>query len=334
MIAERTVGGICDHPFPLYPRLVETLAAAHLTVPAGRDGTVAHVLGTCAGYAYADTSTLATIMVRLGFERHACVRISQTVDAMYIFSTAYLVQSRCGRVVILCYRGTEPGNLVNWLGNAEIGSESSTLSLSDGAEKVRVHAGFHRNVQATWWEVLRELTVAVQGRSLADHAERVEHPLEALYLAGHSLGGAMAALFALTVSANSAHRSLADRLRAVYTFGQPMAVAAPLPQATHEIGQKLFRHVIARDPIPALPPAQWGPFVHFGQEYRYLNDEWQLAESPVAPLASLKEIPRSVLAFFAPEKRRASRRYTVDLHGPHHYIAALRPNDRVTEFGD
>jgi hypothetical protein len=253
---------------------------------------------------------------------------------MYIFSTAYLVQSRCGRVVILCYRGTETGNLANWLGDAEVGSESSTLSLSDGAEKVRIHAGFHRNVRATWWEVLRELTFAVQGRSLADHAERVEHPLEALYVTGHSLGGAMAALFALTVSANSVHRSLADRLRAVYTFGQPMTVAAPLPQATHAAEWKMFRHVIPRDPIPALPPAQWGPFVHFGQEFRYVNGEWQRAESPVAQLASVKEIPRSLLAFFAPEKRRASWRYTVDLHAPHHYIDALRPKDRVTEFGD
>jgi hypothetical protein len=178
------------------------------------------------------------------------------------------------------------------------------------------------------------LTFAVQGRSLADHAEKVEHPLEALYVTGHSLGGAMAALFGLTVSADSIHRSLADRLRAVYTFGQPMAIAAPLPQATHEVERQLFRHVIPLDPIPALPPAQWGPFVHFGQEYRYVNGEWQRAESPVAQLASLKEIPRSILALFVPEKRRASWRYSVDLHAPHHYIAALRPSDRVTEFGD
>jgi hypothetical protein len=274
------------------------------------------------------------MMVRLGFERHACVRISQTVDAMFIFSTAYLVQSRCGRVVILCYRGTETGNLANWIGDAEVGSESSTLSLCDGAEKVRVHAGFHRNVRATWCEVLRELTFAAEGRSLANPAERVERPLEALYVTGHSLGGAMAALFALTISANSVHRSLADRLRAVYTFGQPMAVAAPLPQAAHEVEQRLFRHIMPRDPVPALPPVQWGRFVHFGQEYRYVNGGWQSAECPIAQLASLREIPRSVVAFFAPEKRRASSRYTVELHGPHQYIAALRPDDRVTEFGD
>ncbi len=334
MITERTIAGRWEHPFPLYPTLVETLAAAHLTAPAVRDATVAHVLGTCAGYAYADVNTVAAMTARIGFERPACVCISQAVDAMYIFSTAYLVQSRCGRVALLCYRGTEFGNLANWFGNAEVGSESSCLSLSDGAEKVRVHSGFYRNFRATSWEILRELGFAVQGRSLADHAEEVEHPLEALYVTGHSLGGAMAALFALTVSANSIHRPLAERLRAVYTFGQPMAVAAPLPKTMHGVEQKLFRHIIPQDPIPALPPAQWGPFVHFGQEYRYLNGEWRRADSSVAQMAGLKEIPRSLLTFFAPEKRRASRRYTVDLHGPHHYIAALRPNGLITEFGD
>jgi hypothetical protein len=318
----------------VYPQLADTLAAAHLTADQQRNATVAHALGTCAGYAYADTDTVATIMTRLGLERHACVRIAQTVDAMFIFSTAYLVQSHCGRVVILCYRGTEPGTLGNWLGDVDVGSESSTLSLADGAEKVRVHVGFHRNVRATWWEVIRELTVAVQGGSLADHDAKVEHPLEALYVTGHSLGGAMALLFALSASGNRAHAAIADRIRAVYTFGQPMAVAAPLPQATRELERKLFRHVTPRDPVPALPPAQWGPFVHFGQEYRYTNGNWQRAESPVAQLASLKDIPRSVLALFATEKRRAASRYTLEEHAPHKYIAALRPNDRVTEFGD
>lgn len=334
MPPERIAGGTCSRPFPVYPQLVDTLAAAHRTAPPERDATVAHVLGTCAGYAYADTETFATIMTRLGLERHACVRIRQTVDAMFIYSTAYLVQSRCGRVVILCYRGTEPGTLANWLGDVEIGSESSTLSLADGAEKVRVHAGFHRNVRATWCEVIGELAAALHGRSLLDHGAKVEHPLEALYLTGHSLGGAMALLFALTASANSAHAAIADRMRAVYSFGQPMALAPPLPQCIRTIEGKVFRHVAPRDPVPALPPVQWGPFVHVGQEYRYTQGEWRPAESPVAQLASVRQVARSALAFFATERRRASSRYTIEEHGPHHYIAALRPGDRVTEFGD
>jgi hypothetical protein len=51
-------------------------------------------------------------------------------------------------------------------------------------------------------------------------------------------------------------------------------------------------------------------------------------------MASFREIPRSVLAFLAPQRRRAGFRYSVEAHGPQHYIAALRPSDRVSEFGD
>jgi hypothetical protein len=37
---------------------------------------------------------------------------------------------------------------------------------------------------------------------------------------------------------------------------------------------------------------------------------------------------------FAPVKKRGALRFTMTDHLPHHYIAALRPAGRVTEFGD
>ncbi len=333
MTLERILGGTCDPPFPVYPHLADDLAAAHRADNGERDATVAHVLATGAAYAYADADTVATMMTRLGLEANACVRITQTVDAMFIFSTAYLVQSRCGRVVIVCYRGTEPATLGNWLGDAEIGSESSTMS--DGGEPgFRVHAGFHRNVRATWWTVLRELTLALRGRSLFNPDETVESPLEALYVTGHSLGGAMAALFALKLAGAHEDGALAEQLRAVYTFGQPMAVGGPLPPVADDIGRRLFRHITSRDLTPTLPPSAWGTFTHFGKEYRHTNGEWQRSEVPVAQLIHTREIPRSVLAFFATNARRPSYRYSIADHGPHHYLAALRPIGRVTEFGD
>ncbi len=335
MTPNRIVGTACEDPFPIYPKLADTLATAHLASPEVRDATVAHVLGTCAGYAYADADTVSTIMTRLGLPRHACVRIAQTVDAMLIFSTEYLVQSECGRVVIVCFRGTEPARLGNWLGNADVGRVSTYLSLCNGTQKVRVHAGFRRNVRATSWAVLQELTAAIRGRSLANHDVCVERPLEALYLTGHSLGGAMAALFALDVYTNSAHRTIADRLRGVYTFGQPMAIAGPLPPVGDRIGSRIFRHILPQDPVPTLPPARYGPFVHFGQEYRFVGGTWQRSETLIEQMPSLRHIPRSVLAFFATEKgRRRPYRYSAAYHAPDYYIAALRPLDRVTECGD
>ncbi|MGP0093494.1 MAG: lipase family protein [Xanthobacteraceae bacterium] len=334
MSLDRMVGTTCVAPFPIYADLTETFTAPHATGAPQRHATVAHALGICAGYAYADIETVATMMARLGIERPACVRITQIVDAMFIFSTAYLVQSRCGRVLILCYRGTEPGTLGNWLGDADVGLDSSTLAFASGTEKVRVHAGFHRNLRATWLPVLGELAAAVDGRSLLDHDARVQHPLEALFVTGHSLGGAMAVLFALSLCNTESQRAIAERLRAVYTFGQPMVLAGQLPRAIDSLEPKLFRHVLPEDPVPALPPEPWGPFVHFGQEYHFVQGDWQRAQSPVGQLPSVREVLRSGLAFFANARRHGSFQYNFAKHPPHHYIAALRPHGRVSEFGD
>ncbi len=88
---------------------------------------MAHALGVCAGFAYADAATVALMVTRLGLEASACLRIAQTVDAMYVYSTAFIVQSRCGRVVILACRGTETTNIGNWIGHSDVGSESTQL---------------------------------------------------------------------------------------------------------------------------------------------------------------------------------------------------------------
>lgn len=334
MDVERIPIPACAPPFPVYARLVDSLARAHRERPAERDATAAHVLATCAGYAYADTQTFATMVSRLGLDVQGCVRISQTVDAMFVASTAFLVQSRCGRVVILAYRGTEPQNLGNWLGDADVGCESSLLSVGEGVHPPRVHAGFYFNVRVTWWGVMEELRRALEGRSLLEPARAVEAPLESLYVTGHSLGGAMAVLFALAVAGSGKHREIAERLRAVYTYGQPMAVCAPLPPWVAEVGSRLFRHVRARDPVPALPPAQWGPFVHIGQEFRPQDGGWRRSEAPVEPLVRTRDVAQSMLALLAPERQRRSFRYSAAEHRPQHYIAELRPRNCVTELGD
>ena len=330
MMLERLTGARCGRPFPIYDHLVPDLLAAHQGERTDRDATVAHVLATAAGYSYSDIETLATIMSRLGLEDNSCVRVAQTVDAMFIFSTAYLVQSRCGRVVILSYRGTEPASLGNWLADADVGAASLVL----GGEVLGVHAGFYRNLRATQWGVINELQSALRGRSLSDPEKQLDHPMQALYVTGHSLGGAMAVLFALSLAADVERRAIAETLRAVYTFGQPLTAGEPLPEVARAVARKVFRHVNARDPVPALPPLAWGRFAHFGHEYRFANGEWKASDEPVTQLKGIREIPGSVLALFATAKRRNASRYTMTAHAPHQYIAALRPRGRVTEFGD
>jgi hypothetical protein len=318
-----------SEPFPIYADPMGDLLRAHVGDLADRDAAVAHVLAVLSGYAYSDTATVAMMAGRLGMAGSACVRIAQAVDAMTIFSTGYLLQSRCGRVVILCYRGTEPANLGNWLGDADVGSHT----IDVGGGRLTVHSGFDRNVSATRWPILELLQAAARGESIARPGARVDHPLEALYLAGHSLGGAMAVLFALRLVGSEDGRGLDGRLRATYTFGQPLTTGGALPERALAVARRLFRHVHARDVVPSLPPAAWGPLEHFGHEFHYANGNWRRRD-PAAQLSNFRDVSRSVLAMFAPVKRRDGLAYTIADHGPHHYIAALRPAGRVTEFGD
>ena len=257
------------------------------------------------------------------------MRIAQTVESMLIVATAYLLQSPCGRLAILCYRGTEHVNLANWLGDADVGSHTIDL----GGTPLRVHSGFYRNVRATRWPIIEALQAAVRGESLVGSAA-LDHPLEALYVTGHSLGGAMAVIFALTLQGHEEHRRLRDRLRAIYTFGQPLIADGPLPDAAKAVEGRLFRHVYAHDVIPALPPRAWGPLRHFGREFHYAEGRWHRRDAVIGQLATMRDASRSVVAMFASEKQRGSSPYTMADHGPHHYIAALRPTGKITEFGD
>ncbi len=317
-------------PFPIYADPVADLLRAHGEATVERDPVVAHILAVLAGYAYGDAETVAMMASRLGMAGGACVRINETVDAMFIFSTAYVLQSRCGRLAVLCYRGTEPANLGNWLGDADVGSDAMTF----GGAQLAVHAGFYRNVRATRWPVLETLRSALRGESLLDPQTKLEHTLEALYITGHSLGGAMAVLFALGLAAEEDLGSLAGKLRAVYTFGQPLATGAPLPATAREIEQKVFRHINGRDIVPCLPPRMWGRFEHFGHEYRFTEGAWRKEERVATQLSNLREIPRSLLAALAPARRRQAAPYTMADHAPHQYIAALRPIGRITELAD
>jgi len=318
-------GSASAPPFPVYREVVDEFLAAH-----ARNATVAHVLAVCAGYSYSDTQTVSMMMSRLGFEPGACVRVAQTVDAMTIFSTAYLVQSRCGRVVVLAYRGTEPANIGNWIADADVGS----AAMKCGDTLLRVHAGFYRNMRATRWQVIEELRKAAAGKSLLDDGRDVEHPMEALYVTGHSLGGAMAVLFALSIACDESSRDVAERLRAIYTFGQPLTVGEALPPSVAAIGEKTFRHVSSRDVIPALPAAAWGRLTHFGHEYRHASGAWKLADTPVEQLQNLRELPRSIVAAFESIGRRKPSRYSLADHRPHEYIELLRPTGRLSELGD
>lgn len=329
--------------FPVYPHLVETLTKTS----AHPDDVAAHVLATCAGYSYSDADTVAMIMARLGLEGNRCRMIAQTVDAMLICSTAFVIQSHDGRLVIVCYRGTEPGSFINWLTDADVDPEKVKIHLPghgpDGAA-FDVHAGFYRNVRATRYLVADALDAARRGKSVLADGGDVAHPMEALYLTGHSLGAAMASLMAVMLVTEPAYRPLAEKLRAVYTYGQPMIGSPAFARACSAIeldGQsimadRLVRYVYDRDVVPHLPPRESGDFAHFGEERQFRDGKWQRNRQaagqtnlPGMGIAPLTLLTRQIRIF-----RSLPLPHSLDDHLPQHYIAALTPIGVTSEFGD
>ncbi|MEU6143627.1 lipase family protein [Streptomyces sp. NPDC047081] len=267
--------------FPVYPDLVDRLVEdKHQPDP---DGVVPHAMATCAAYAYAgfeqhsDVETVAMIMARLGLEENRCRAFEQRVDAMYIASAAYLVQDRDRRVVILCYRGTQPEDIISILTDADVRPETLTVELE--GHRHEVHAGFYRNVRATRHLIVQALERALRGESVDPDEEGTRGSgLEALYITGHSLGAAMAAIMAVTLVHEPRYRHIAEKLKGVYTFGQPMVGGpdlaraceeTPGPHGTYVLRDRLIRYIFDRDVVPALPPRPVGPYAPFGREFHY-----------------------------------------------------------------
>ncbi len=344
----RTPESVTSPTFPVYDGLIDTLLRAH-TAPSDApswDPVVAHVLATIAGYAYSDAETVAMIAARLGLIDNRCAMVAQSVDAMFICSTAFVVQSRCGRVAILAYRGTEPDNFINWLTDADVNPEMVPWRFGAEPTVHAVHGGFYRNVRATRYAIGEKLHLAIQGRPIVDD-DRPEPDiakLEALYVTGHSLGAAMAAMFGVMMESNPAYAEVRSRMRAVYTYGQPM-IGDPAFAAgcSRLIGKKTFRFIHAHDMVAALPPKISGPFAHFGEEYqlfRAADRTWKTPQHnrvPMGQVGHLYELPLAASAFLARQIRPLRDipfQYSLDDHGPQHYIAALTPPGVRTEFGD
>lgn len=267
--------------FPVYPDLTKYLTEAHVHPDPG--GVVQHVMATCAAYSYAgfeqkgDPQTVSMIMARLGLEENRCRVFDQRVAAMSVASGAYLIQSEDRRVVILCYRGTQPDDIIGILTDADATAERITVDLD--SNKYEVHGGFYRNMRATRYLVMEALQRATEGYSIhpEDESEKT-NPLESLYITGHSLGGAMAALMGVTLICEPTYRSIAEKLKAIYTFGQPMVGDQRFARACEEkrdskgrnfLRDNLIRYIHNRDVVPHLPPRPVGQYAAFGREFHF-----------------------------------------------------------------
>ena len=229
-----------------------------------------------AGWSYSDLDAFQDMMGRAEINGVDCVEISTKNDPMFICATAQVIRSNDGKVAIVSFRGTELTNLVNWL------TDATTDTIEAYPNGIKVHAGFLRNFQAIWPEIIKALCWQSQADAERDNYGNETYPnedkwkkLEALYITGHSLGGAMCMLAPMSLyfnkeaDPNAVHIAhFWSKLRGAYTFGQPMVLHHKYDEDApiNEISSYIFRHVFDKDIVPHLPPRSTGPYIHIGTE--------------------------------------------------------------------
>jgi triacylglycerol lipase len=146
------------------------------------------------------------------------------MDSGWLRSGAKGFVARAGEALIVSIAGTEPNSLRTWLQNFD-------LPLTpDG-----VHRGFQDGA--------RVVLAAIR-------AVMSEQP-GPIYLTGHSLGGAMAAITAMMLD-----DPLAARVGGVYTIGMPRPGNAAYRDAYNaRLGTRTFRLVYGNDLVPKVPPS-------------------------------------------------------------------------------
>lgn len=284
-------------------------------------------------WAYADPATFAFMMADYGMKDWDFYYARLSNDPLFVVNTVYLMQSPNKEVAILCFRGTEPRNALNWLTDLSVSPER----FLEG----RVHGGILRNMMAVWPLVLMGLRRAQLGESVSamstlpaeelagcDVPSERESKLKALYITGHSLGGAMAGLTAAYLWKNPLYSEFRDRLRGCYTYGAPMIAAPDLAAVLDkEMGNLVFRHVYGSDVVPQLPPLTTGEFRHFGRTYisRHLSEGWTYTPQAIAQLRLVSLLPLAAVAMVA-EQFPAARPWlkflplSIDHHSPRYYM--------------
>ncbi|CAM6054803.1 unnamed protein product, partial [Sphagnum tenellum] len=183
--------------------------------------------------------------------------------------------------IFIAWRGTEPFNTSDWSTDIDF----SQAKFQDG---MAVHLGFLEALGLCRPSGLSEKIINTENLAY-DYITKIvanllyDHRQARLFVTGHSLGGALAALYGVMLYYNE-ETEITNNLAGIYTFGQPRVgneVFADYAQTN--LGCRYKRVVYCNDIIPRVPfDDEWFQFKHFGKCHYYDNwyYGWILPEEP------------------------------------------------------
>ena len=230
-----------------------------------------------------------------GMLSHGRVKLLETIS---IADTEAMV-AETDKFVVVAFRGTSSRAQLM----TDMQARLNVARVAVDGRCVRVHAGFYaafRKIESKLREVL----------TAQDEAK-------AVYLTGHSLGGALALVAAAAFGGND---KLGDRIAAVYTFGAPRVGGADFPnlvKAPH------YRVLNSGDVVPLVPPNWLTGYVHTGMPILLKpNSDHPIKRNPWSS-AFLLVLQSLVLWPFARRLR------LLKAHDSYLYITRL---DRISRF--
>lgn len=211
---------------------------------------------------------------------------------------------RQGRDIILVFRGSQ--QLQDWQTNFKIRLQEFTVLADQKAvpPQGRVHRGF---LEA--WQSVEKMVVY--------YLKKWWTPQSQLWITGHSLGGALANMAAISLESQGFH------VNGLYTFGQPrIADWKMVGHINRQMGDRIFRYANNNDIVPLIPPTI-APILpprvygHMGN-FRYFDFRGQLQKRSFL----LQRFPDRLLGFLVALWRSGFD--AVDDHKMEFYLANLQ----------
>jgi triacylglycerol lipase len=218
-----------------------------------------------ANAAYLDKKEAQIAANDLGLPDFAWIDLSDQIDNLYGFVAG------CKDYAVLSFRGT--AKFQDWMTNVNAAPTRFSWFFEGAPETGEVHTGFAMAVRHSWAKIKMAVDQVMPPPPKPPDSKTAQRTL---WLAGHSLGAALAVVSGAVFSMVNPVR----QINGIYTFGQPrIGLYNFCGHYDQLLRLQTFRFVNKEDLVPRVPFRGWD-YADLGRMIHFDNDGAPQLESP------------------------------------------------------